>query len=93
MFLFTDKSVRVTDNLDKKTEFQSQAEQRPRPPVTATEIPSRPQPSPSPVKTISKRSPAKQLEMQDSFNPLLTAGVTTPQNTPEKKSKVWVLLN
>lgn len=90
VFVFSpkDKRVQVFCGLNHETHLPGQLEQRPRSPVTAAEIPPRPEPSPSPTKPSRRPSPTKQLEMQDSFNPLITRGLTVPQNTPEKKSKV-----
>ena len=68
----------------------SESEHSPRPPVIATQIPLRPRPSPSPTKhgQAGATSPVKPLEMMDSLNPLVTNGVSAPQNTPEKKQIV-----
>ena len=89
-YLLTDKSVRVGSNMMVNQNAVSESEHSPRPPVTATQIPSRPRPSPSPTKhgQTSVASPVKPLEMIDSFNPLVTNGVSAPQNTPEKKRDV-----
>jgi hypothetical protein len=86
-----DKSVRVSGNMTLNQNAISESEHRPRPPVTATQIPSRPRPSPSPTKlgqTPLVTSPVKQFDMMDSLNPLVTNGVTAPQNTPERKQMV-----
>ena len=89
--MFSDKSVRVSGNMTlNEDDAISESEHHPRPPVTATELPSRPRPSPSPSKARETQatSPVKQLDMMDSFNPLVTKGVTVPQNTPEKNQMV-----
>ena len=92
---FSDKSVRVSGKMTLNQDDISESEHRPRLPVTATQIPSRPRPSPSPSKVGQTlvTSPVKQFDMMDSFNPLVTKGVTVPQNTPEKKQVVSIFRN